>query len=47
MPPEGVPPLADTGPSTPLGLLTSVGALLLALGAALVGVGRQRARLSK
>jgi LPXTG-motif cell wall-anchored protein len=51
MPPVHVPPqpidLADTGSNTPVGLLISLGALLLVLGAALMGVGRQRARLNK
>jgi hypothetical protein len=51
VPPGHVPShpdeLADTGSTTPLGLLISLGALLLVLGAALIGVGRQRARWNR
>ncbi|MFJ6674281.1 ice-binding family protein [Actinosynnema sp. NPDC091369] len=51
IPPGHVPhhpdELAYTGSTSPLGLLVSVGALFLALGAALIGIGRRRARWNK
>jgi LPXTG-motif cell wall-anchored protein len=39
--------LADTGSNAPVGLLISVGVLLLALGGALFGVKRRRARSNR